>query len=99
MNMKKQAAALALTRMVQGKATPYPSLFDPARTMLRPQLLANAAESTAGLLTPTVPRCPHLGCALKYNPAERSWDCPCHGSRFGEDGSLLDNPATDDKGM
>ncbi len=93
------AAALALTRMVQGKATPYASLFDPARTMLRPQLLANAAESTAGLLTPTVPRCPHLGCALKYNPAERSWDCPCHGSRFGEDGSLLDNPATDDKGM
>ena len=93
------AAALALTRMVQGKATPYASLFDPARTMLRPQLLANAAESTAGLLTPTVPRCPHLGCALKYNPAELSWDCPCHGSRFGEDGSLLDNPATDDKGM
>ena len=42
------------------------------------------------------PRCPHLGCALKYNPQEHSWDCPCHGSRFGEDGQLIDNPSTDD---
>ena len=38
-----------------------------------------------------------MGCALRYNAAEHSWDCPCHGSRFGEDGSLIDNPATDDK--
>ena len=45
----------------------------------------------------TVPRCPHLGCALKYNAQEHSWDCPCHGSRFTEDGKLLNNPATDDK--
>ena len=37
-----------------------------------------------------------MGCALKYNAAEHSWDCPCHGSRFGEDGGLIDNPATDD---
>lgn len=65
--------------------------------MLRPQLLCNAAEAVWNLLTPTVPRCPHLGCALKYNPAEHSWDCPCHGSRFAADGTLLDNPATDDK--
>ncbi|MGN0794467.1 MAG: FAD-dependent oxidoreductase [Aristaeellaceae bacterium] len=39
------------------------------------------------------PRCPHLGCELTWNPDERSWDCPCHGSRFHYDGSLLDNPA------
>jgi len=50
-----------------------------------------------GLLTPTVPRCPHMGCALKYNRAEHSWDCSCHGSRFTEKGELIDNPATDDK--
>ena len=64
--------------------------------MLRPQLIRNALESTKHLLTPTRPRCPHLGCALKWNPKERSWDCPCHGSRFREDGALLDNPATGD---
>ena len=39
------------------------------------------------------PRCPHLGCQLEWNPDERSWDCPCHGSRFSYDGSLIDNPA------
>jgi len=49
------------------------------------------------MLTPTVPRCPHLGCALKYNKQEHTWDCPCHGSRFDENGELIDNPATDDK--
>lgn len=38
-------------------------------------------------------RCPHLGCQLEWNPDELSWDCPCHGSRFSYDGSLIDNPA------
>lgn len=38
-------------------------------------------------------RCTHMGCCLEWNPDERSWDCPCHGSRFGTDGKLLDNPA------
>ena len=35
-----------------------------------------------------------MGCALKWNPHERSWDCPCHGSRFAEAGELLNDPAT-----
>lgn len=39
------------------------------------------------------PRCPHLGCQLEWNPDERTWDCPCHGSRFRYDGALLDGPA------
>lgn len=38
-------------------------------------------------------RCPHLGCQLEWNPDEKSWDCPCHGSRFDFRGNLLDNPA------
>lgn len=39
------------------------------------------------------PRCPHMGCQLEWNPDEKSWDCPCHGSRFDYRGHLLDNPA------
>jgi glycine/D-amino acid oxidase-like deaminating enzyme/nitrite reductase/ring-hydroxylating ferredoxin subunit len=40
-------------------------------------------------------RCTHLGCLLRFNSAERSWDCPCHGSRFDVDGQVLEGPAVD----
>lgn len=42
------------------------------------------------------PRCPHLGCQLEWNPDEKSWDCPCHGSRFDYHGKLICNPAQED---
>ncbi len=90
-------AADVLGDLVTGKSNPYAGVFSPSRRVWYPQLAVNAFESAVGLLTPTTPRCPHLGCALKYNLAEHSWDCPCHGSRFGEDGELIDNPATDDR--
>ncbi|MCI5596457.1 MAG: Rieske 2Fe-2S domain-containing protein, partial [Lachnospiraceae bacterium] len=38
----------------------------------------------------------NLGCALTWNKAEHSYDCPCHGSRFAKDGTLLNNPANKD---
>ena len=91
------AAAMVLCELVQGKPHPAAFLLEPSRSILRPQLAANLWESTVNLLTPTVPRCPHLGCALKWNGQEHSWDCPCHGSRFDEGGNLLDGPATADK--
>lgn len=90
------AAAMILTDLVQGKESPYAKVFDPSRSILRPQLLINGAEAIWNLMTPTAPRCPHMGCALKYNAEEHSWDCPCHGSRFSEEGTLLENPANAD---
>lgn len=41
-------------------------------------------------------KCPHLGCQLEWNPDEKSWDCPCHGSRFDFHGRRLNNPAQRD---
>lgn len=90
------AASMILGDLVQGRENPWASLFDPSRTMLRRQLVVNGFESALHLLTPTRPRCPHLGCALKWNSQEHSWDCPCHGSRFAKDGKLLDGPSTGD---
>jgi glycine/D-amino acid oxidase-like deaminating enzyme/nitrite reductase/ring-hydroxylating ferredoxin subunit len=42
------------------------------------------------------PVCTHLGCHVAWNTAERSWDCPCHGSRFRGDGTLIQGPAPRD---
>lgn len=92
-------SAMVLADLVQGIENPYAEVFDPGRSIFRWQLLCNGAESLMNLLTPIRPRCPHLGCALKWNPAEHSWDCPCHGSRFAEDGTLLDNPANGDANL
>ena len=43
------------------------------------------------LLNPT---CPHMGCNVLWNTAEKSWDCPCHGSQFAPDGAVFNGPAT-----
>lgn len=89
-------AAKMLCSMIKEESTPYSELYNPSRSILTPQLAINAYETLAGFIRPTTPRCPHLGCALIYNPQEHSWDCPCHGSRFTKEGELIDNPATDD---
>ncbi len=93
-------AALILRDEICGIENPYAKLFSPQRLNLRASignLMLDAGMSvkglTKGLFCKKAPRCPHMGCELVWNPDEKSWDCPCHGSRFEENGKLLDNPA------
>lgn len=102
-------AAGLLRDMICGKENSQTALYTPQRKHLyaAPKLAVDLGESTRGLLKGVFApvkkreekrnevclRCAHMGCRLEWNPDEKSWDCPCHGSRFSEDGSLLDEPA------
>jgi glycine/D-amino acid oxidase-like deaminating enzyme/nitrite reductase/ring-hydroxylating ferredoxin subunit len=55
-----------------------------------------AYRDDAGELHAVSARCTHLGCTVRWNDAERSWDCPCHGSRFDHTGKVLQGPAVHD---
>ena len=89
-------SSMILCDILLGRKNDFEDVFSPSRSIIKPQLFVNAFESTANLLSFSKKRCPHLGCALKWNKVEHSWDCPCHGSRFAENGKLLDNPANGD---
>jgi glycine/D-amino acid oxidase-like deaminating enzyme/nitrite reductase/ring-hydroxylating ferredoxin subunit len=55
--------------------------------------LVAASRDADGTVHTVSTRCTHLGCRVAWNRAERSWDCPCHGSRFAPDGAVLQGPA------
>jgi glycine/D-amino acid oxidase-like deaminating enzyme/nitrite reductase/ring-hydroxylating ferredoxin subunit len=66
---------------------------DSARVMRNGVAKIGVYRDSRGRLHGVSLRCPHLGCLLRFNDAERSWDCPCHGSRFDVDGAVLEGPA------
>ena len=87
------AAAEIIRDKILGKENENAPVFNPSRSILTKQLFVNGLNAAKNLVTPTAPRCPHMGCALKKNKEDNTWECPCHGSRFTENGDLLDNPA------
>lgn len=90
------AAAMILKDRILERENPFAEVFSPSRSMLHPQLAVNAFEAATNLVHFSKRRCTHMGCALKWNPQEHSWDCPCHGSRYEENGKLINNPAMRD---
>ncbi len=90
------AAASVICDEITDRENEYRRIFSPDRGILTRQTAVNAAETIVNFLYPGTKRCSHLGCSLKKNQQENTWDCPCHGSRFDHQGQLIDGPATRD---
>lgn len=68
-------------------------LVSPQRKVVKEQLINNIKISMKSFISLKIPRCKHLGCKLNYNQIDHTWECPCHGTRYDEQGNILDGPA------
>lgn len=89
-------AAELLSDRILGHENRFAPIFSPQRSMLHPQLFANLGSTLLDFCIPTTRRCPHMGCALRWDDAEHAWACPCHGSCFSETGQVRFGPAKRD---
>jgi glycine/D-amino acid oxidase-like deaminating enzyme len=90
--------ARIVSDLVLGRENPWVEAYDPSRLPVKtlPHLAKELAPNAAHTVASAVekgPRCTHRGCVVAWNEVELSWDCPCHGSRFDQDGRVLNAPA------
>lgn len=93
---RSMAAAMIIRDLIVDNKNSYAEVVSPQRRMTKEAwktFMTEGGFTIQNLVTFETPRCPHLGCRLVWNRYERTWDCPCHGSRFGDDRRVLDNPA------
>ena len=53
-------------------------------------------KDESGKVYAVSPQCTHMGCYVNWNDGEQTWDCPCHGSRYKEEGVVFHGPAVYD---
>jgi glycine/D-amino acid oxidase-like deaminating enzyme len=93
-------AGSILCDLILDRENPWADVYSPQRKIV-PAAVGHAVAMNAATawhlashaFKAKCPTCSHFKCKLVWNRDERSWDCPCHGSRFAEDGSVLDTPA------
>jgi len=84
-------------RFVSGRLRRQRSIdLEPGEGRIVAEGLRQVAEcrDETGALHRVSARCTHLGCIVRWNHGDSTWDCPCHGSRFGADGGVLNGPAS-----
>ncbi len=93
-------AAMILSDQILGRKNRYEEVFSPQRFFLRASFkrgMIHIGHSVVGLstgmFTPRGKRCSHMGCRLHKSGSTHTLDCPCHGSRFQDDGTPIDLPA------
>ncbi len=80
--------------LTKGAAEPLENLPpDSGKVLIFEGKKVAASRDTHGRITLCSAVCPHLGCIVDWNEAERTWDCPCHGSRFQPGGEVISGPA------
>lgn len=84
-------------KLIGGKLTTPPNNIDikpgEGKIIETNKQKAGAYRDEKGTLHVVDTTCTHMGCELQWNSAEKSWDCPCHGSRFSYEGDVLEGPA------
>jgi len=84
-------------KYVSGKLKPLPSDIDIQKGEAREVEIEGDRigiyRDETGRIHTVDTTCTHMGCELKWNDAERTWDCPCHGSRFTYEGKIVEGPA------
>ncbi len=84
-------------KLIEGKLSPVPKDVDihigEGKVIQIDGHRAGAFKDEDGRFHVVDTTCTHMGCELNWNAAERSWDCPCHGSRFDIDGKVIEGPA------
>jgi glycine/D-amino acid oxidase-like deaminating enzyme/nitrite reductase/ring-hydroxylating ferredoxin subunit len=98
-NFMKENANVA-KKLVQGKFTRPSDLIkdlqdDEGKIVMLGNNKTGAYKDHQGKLHLVKPTCTHMGCDVKWNDEERSWDCPCHGSRYSYTGEVLEGPAVE----
>lgn len=83
--------------LIKGKTTPVPDETNiqtsEGKVIKAEGQRAGAYRDNQGTLHVVNTTCTHMGCELMWNSAEKSWDCPCHGSRFSYEGDIVEGPA------
>jgi glycine/D-amino acid oxidase-like deaminating enzyme len=94
-------AAHVISEAIGGRAVEWAGAFDSTRiaASVNRELLAAGVHAAKHLVADRIshrdaPRCTHQGCVLRLDESLDTWACPCHGSRFGRDGAVIQGPAT-----